>query len=221
MDEVRKLILETAQELGLDLKELSLKLGKNHAYLQQYVKRGSPKRLHADDRAALAKLLHLPETALGAPDVNHTSPLQTYIPNATITSQTVGVGPDIPLYGTVVGGVDGQFELNGNILDRIPGPPSLFGIRNAYAVRVVGESMDPRYQDGETVFVNPDRRPVRDDYVVAQIRVEELGAPLAYIKRLVRWNSEKLVLTQHNPVKELVFDGKSVVSVHYILRNGE
>jgi len=147
--------------------------------------------------------------------------LQQETSNATLLVQKVEMGPDVPLYGTVVGGVDGQFELNGNLLDRVRAPVSLIGVKGAYAVRVVSDSMEPRYEDGETVFVNPERRPVKNDYVVAQIRTDELGAPLAYIKRLVRWHSEKLVLWQLNPEKEIVFDGASVVSVHYILRNGE
>lgn len=221
MDQVRKIILDAANNNGLDLKELSLKLGKNHAYIHQFIHKGSPKRLHADDRAALAIILHVPETDLGAPPVNHTTKLQYPTSNASVSMSKVEVGPDIPLYGTVVGGVDGQFELNGNILDRVKGPASLFGVKDAYAVQVAGESMYPRYEDGETVFVNPNRRPTRNDYVVAQIRIDENGPPLAYVKKLVRWNSEKLVLSQLNPDKELVFDGRDVESVHYILRSGE
>jgi SOS-response transcriptional repressor LexA len=224
MDEMRKIILEAAQDRRIDLKELSTKLGKNHAYMHQFIHRGIPKKLHPDDRAIISGMLNIPESLIGGPKQDatlHIFPLPNHQPNATITGSRVEIGPQIPLYGTVVGGVDGQFELNGNLLDRVKAPASLYGVRNAYAVRVAGDSMEPRYEDGETVFVDPNRRPTRNDYVVAQVRGDEAGAPLAYIKKFVRWNSERLVLAQFNPTKELEFDGRLVVSVHYILRSGE
>lgn len=56
-DAVRAFVLERAKEVGTDLKALSLKLGKNHAYLHNWITRGTPRRLHADDRVALAELL--------------------------------------------------------------------------------------------------------------------------------------------------------------------
>lgn len=222
MDNVRKLILETAKDRNIDLKEISLRLGKNHAYMHQYIHKGTPKRLHADDRAMVSQMLSIPETELGAPAVSALSVLQAHPSNATILTQKPEVGPPtVPLYGTVVGGVDGQFELNGNLLDRVNAPVSLYGVKNAYAVRISGESMEPRYEDGETVFVNPERRPTRNDYVVAQIREEPDGPPLAFVKKFVRWNSERLVLYQFNPEKELEFDSRLVESVHYIMKSGE
>ena len=221
MDEIRKFILDTALDRKLDLKELSLKLGKNHAYLHQFIHRGVPKKLHPDDRAALSQMLRVPESALGGNVTGERFPLPMHTANATLTNQIPEYGPLVPLFGTAVGGVDGQFEFNGNVLDRVKAPASLRLIKDAYAVRIAGDSMDPRYEDGETVYVDPTRRPTRNDYVVAQIRIEENGPPLAYIKKFVRWNSEILVLSQFNPPKELEFDGKQVESVHYILKSGE
>jgi phage repressor protein C with HTH and peptisase S24 domain len=221
MDAVRKNLLEAAQDRGKELKELSLALGKNHAYLHQFIHKATPKRLHADDRAMLSRILNIPETLLGAPEEIDLPRLQIASPNATISNQLVGGGPLIPLYGAAVGGIYGQFELNGNRLDNVLAPVSLLKVKDAYAVRIVGESMEPRYFDGETVFVNPNRRPMKGDYVVAQIKIELDGHPLAYVKRFVRWNSEKLVLFQHNPEEELEFSNALVHSVHYILKNGE
>ncbi|XDZ66190.1 hypothetical protein AB8880_02015 [Alphaproteobacteria bacterium LSUCC0684] len=47
-----------------NLKQLSLSLGRNHAYLQQYVHRGSPKTLPEQIRYQLADLLRIDETKL-------------------------------------------------------------------------------------------------------------------------------------------------------------
>lgn len=141
--------------------------------------------------------------------------------NAVVTGEIAKKGVKIPLYGAAVGGEDGEFELNGNRLDDVFAPPSLSGIPEAYAVQVVGDSMWPRYEDRETVYANPKRRPVRGDYVVAQIHRDEHGLKLAYIKRLVKHTQLELVLEQFNPPKTLRFEGHEVDTVHYVLRNGE
>ncbi len=126
----------------------------------------------------------------------------------------------IPLYGHAVAGVDGEFVLNGNKLDDITAPPSLLGIHGAFAVTVSGDSMEPRYEDGETLFLDPRRRVSRGDYVVAQVQMEEEGPTLAYIKKFVRHNSKELVLEQFNPPKLLTFPHEYVVSVDYVVMGG-
>ncbi|MCP4318966.1 MAG: helix-turn-helix transcriptional regulator [Hyphomicrobiales bacterium] len=126
----------------------------------------------------------------------------------------------IPVYGQAVGGVDGEFVMNGDRLDDVFAPPSLSSVTGAYAVYVAGESMEPRYFDGEIVFVNPTKRVRRGDFVIAQVQVREHGPKLAYVKRFVRWNAEELVLSQYNPEKELRFTANQVISVHLVVMGG-
>ncbi|WP_147276243.1 hypothetical protein [Sphingomonas aracearum] len=57
-----------AAERGETLAGLSALLGKNAAYMQQFVHRGTPKWLDPDDRLALAKHLQVDERLLGARD---------------------------------------------------------------------------------------------------------------------------------------------------------
>lgn len=126
----------------------------------------------------------------------------------------------IPAYGQAMGGEDGYFILNGNKVADILAPPGLVGVREAYAVYVSGDSMEPRYYAGEVLFVNP-RLPVRrDDFVVAQVQYEGEDMPRGYVKRFVRMTDSGLVLAQFNPVKELRFDSAKVVSVHRITLSG-
>lgn len=141
--------------------------------------------------------------------------------NAIVGDKLAETGKYIPLYGQAVAGVDGEFILNGNELDRILAPPSLTPVRGAYAVTVASDSMEPRYYDGETVFIDPTRRVHRGDFVVAQVQLEENGPLLAYVKRFVRHNANELVLSQFNPAKELRFPHKCVVSVHFIVMGGQ
>jgi SOS-response transcriptional repressor LexA len=143
--------------------------------------------------------------------------------NAIIGHKTKGWGVTIPLYGQAVGGVDGEFFMNeGNKLSDVTAPPGLESVSGAYAVTVSSDSMEPRYYDGEVVFVHPKRRPVRGDFVVAQIHNPNEGSPpLAYVKRLVRYTEGGLILEQFNPPKELRFEHRAVISVHVIVMGGE
>ena len=128
----------------------------------------------------------------------------------------------IPVYGQAVAGINGEFAFDGKKLFEVPCPPQLLNVENAYGVEVAGDTMSPRYEDGEIVYIDTLRRIKKGDYVVAQIMMrEEDSFPTAFIKRFIRHNEQELVLTQLNPAKELVFPHQHVLSVHYIALAGE
>lgn len=220
-EQVRILIRDRAKARGLSLKALSERAGKNHAYFQQFIERGIPRRLPEDVRPVVAELLGIDEDEL------HTAPsmsgrgLKTTAQNARVGS-AVHLSNTIPAYGHARGGKDGQFVLNGNKVADILAPPSLARVPDAYAVYVVGNSMEPRYFAGEAVFVNP-RLPVRrGDFVVAQIAAHVEGdPPEAYIKRFLSLDAKELRLEQFNPKKSLKFPATRVVSVHRIVMGGD
>jgi phage repressor protein C with HTH and peptisase S24 domain len=141
-------------------------------------------------------------------------------PNARVGEKLQGFGHKIPVYGQAVAGVDGEFSMNGNILFEVMAPPTLSHISGAYGAQVAGDSMSPRYEDGEICFVDPTRRVRKNDYVIAQIHLDEHSAPSAYVKKFVRHNAVELVLQQFNPPKELRFPADAVVSVHFIALAG-
>ena len=64
MDSARNLIVTRVAELGLSLSELSLRVGKNHAYFQQFIKRGVPTRLPEEVRGRVAEILKIDERQL-------------------------------------------------------------------------------------------------------------------------------------------------------------
>jgi hypothetical protein len=224
MDNVRDLLVRKVEELDTTLKFLSMKVGKNHAYLQQFVHRGVPAHLPEDVRHSLAGLLGVDETSLRiahgqapdpAPLVPRVSP-----PNAG-PRRPMPIAGVIPVYGQAVGGIDGKFVLNGNKIADILAPPRLANVPDAYAVYVVGNSMEPRYFAGEAVFVNP-RLPVRSgDFVVVQIAASEGDPPDAYVKRFVHQDGKFLRLEQFNPKKTLKFPTSRVATLHRIIMGGE
>lgn len=64
----RENVSQLASAGGHSLASLSTKIGRNVAYLQQFVKRGTPRRLPEDERRALAMILQVDERLLGARD---------------------------------------------------------------------------------------------------------------------------------------------------------
>ena len=218
MDMARRLIVSRVAELGLSLSELSLKVGKNHAYFQQFIKRGVPTRLPEDVRGREAEILKVDERLLKEAGLK-SSPSAPK-PNAGYQG-VVKITTWIPVYGHAVGGKDGEFILNGNQISDVLAPASLSSVPGAYAVYVVGDSMEPRYFAGEAVFVNP-RLPVRvGDFVVAQIAADEGEPPLAYVKRYVGQNDKSIRLEQLNPPKKLTFAADRLVSIHRIVMSGD
>ncbi len=67
VEDPRTLLARLCEERGEDFASLSRLLGKNSAYIQQYLRRGTPKRLREEERRTLARYFGIPESALGAP----------------------------------------------------------------------------------------------------------------------------------------------------------
>ncbi len=64
---VRARLDELIRERQEDYASLSRLLGRNAAYIQQFIKRGIPRKLGEDDRRLLAERLQVSEVELGAP----------------------------------------------------------------------------------------------------------------------------------------------------------
>ena len=64
----RENLRQIAADRGESLANLSALIGRNTTYLQQFITKGSPKRLEPVDRLHLAKYLNVDERKLGARD---------------------------------------------------------------------------------------------------------------------------------------------------------
>ncbi|WP_242149666.1 hypothetical protein [Sphingomonas sp. BAUL-RG-20F-R05-02] len=67
-DNVRATLADLINQRGESLGALSRMIGRNDAYLQQFIRRGTPRRLDEDARLKLAKVLKVDERLLGARD---------------------------------------------------------------------------------------------------------------------------------------------------------
>jgi phage repressor protein C with HTH and peptisase S24 domain len=221
MTTARDLIRAKLDTLGLSMKEASEAIGKNHAYLQQYLERGVPGQLPEEPRERLATLLGVQPRALkdSAPlsegrEAGIRGPVRR-LPAANLLDR-------IPVLGIAEGGEDGWSLWNGETVDTVPTPPSLSGAPNGYATYVVGTSMEPRYYPGEVIYVHPGRPVTIGTYVVVQVKPKSDGEPpRALIKRLIKRTALKITLAQFNPEKSFDIPLKDVVSMHRIVGSGE
>lgn len=91
-------------------------------------------------------------------------------------------------------------------------------VKDAYAVYVTGDSMAPRFEQGDILFVNPKQAPKIGDYVIVQLKGRDAGEQgPAFIKRLVKMNSDAVVCHQYNPDKDIAYRRAEVREVHRIL----
>lgn len=67
MDRARDLIRKRIAEKGLDMAKVSKAIGRNHAYMQQYLNLGKPKELPERVREALASELGISQDILREP----------------------------------------------------------------------------------------------------------------------------------------------------------
>jgi phage repressor protein C with HTH and peptisase S24 domain len=214
----RDLIRAKLDALGLSMKEASEAIGKNHAYLQQYLERGVPGQLPEEPRERLATLLGVQPRAL-----KDSAPLsEARIKGPMRRLAAANILDRIPVLGIAEGGEDGWSLWNGETVDTVPTPPSLAGAPNGYATYVVGTSMEPRYYPGEVIYVHPGKPVTPGAYVVVQVKPKSDGEPpRALIKRLVKRTALKITLGQFNPEKTFDIALKDVVSMHRIVGSGE
>jgi len=129
---------------------------------------------------------------------------------------------DVPVYGTVVGGADGDFEMNGDVIDRVRRPAGLTNARNAFALYVVGTSMSPRYDEGDLIFVHPGRPAVTGSDVVIELHAkDEFGRPKALLKTYRGKTPTLLLLSQLNPKADIEIPLTDVKQVIRVLRTNE
>ena len=93
-----------------------------------------------------------------------------------------------------------------------PRPANLGGVRSAYAIYMVGDSMEPRYEPGWLLHVNPFKPPTRGRDVVVY---KHDNAVL--IKQFVGWEGDTLVLRQLNPPDTLHIARAEVRECHLVV----
>ena len=130
-------------------------------------------------------------------------------------------GPrDVPVLGTAVGGGDGDgdFRFNGQEIDKAPRPPGIANRKDVFCLYVENDSMYPRFEPGERLYLDPHRKARAGEYVVVELFPESEGeAGQGYIKRFEKQTPTKLVVSQFNPAKELEFELQMVKKIYRVI----
>ena len=132
-------------ERGEDFAGLSRMLGRNPAYIQQFVRRGVPKRLKEEERRKLARYFSISESLLGGP--MDLEPERTGLVSIKRHPVAVSAGP-----GAIVTEELGKpyFAFDERWLKALtPSSPSMLSI-----VRVEGDSMAPTLNAGDDILVD-------------------------------------------------------------------
>ena len=144
---------------------------------------------------------------------------------------------DLPVLGTVLA-ADLEVDANGDgdheiealelaaaeTIDYVRRPVGLAQNPSAYALYVQGVSMEPRFEQGELVYVDTRRPPSAKDYVVVQLcgtEGDEHTVVTAMIKRLARRSSQYVDLEQFNPPLHFRLPIGRVHSIHRVVRLDE
>lgn len=141
----REVLERLCEERGDDFAGLSRMLGRNAAYIQQYVRRGVPKRLKEEERGKLARYFGISEAALGGPrDSNHPiAGLVSVLRYPVLASAGPGAIADDAL-------AKPYFAFDERWLKALTASRP----DNLSIVRVEGDSMSPTLNSGDDILVD-------------------------------------------------------------------
>lgn len=165
----REKLAELARQRGSSLAALSRMIGRNGTYLQQYISKGSPRKLEEDDRRKLARFFGVAEQELGAAEGN----------SHAVSGDWVEI-PRLPLEASAGPGAVGAQEVAFDAFRFSRKWLREQGLDAAQlsAIRVMGDSMDPLLRDGDEILVDRTPRAFREG-----VHVLRLGDML-HVKRV-------------------------------------
>lgn len=122
----------------------------------------------------------------------------------------------IPIYGTASGAGDTIIINFDQEIGHVLRHPSQAKIVNPWAFRVHGDSMAPRYRDGELAFVNGGYEPSKDEDCVI-----ELNDGGVLLKMFIRKTAKEIIWAQLNPPKESKSLLTNVRAFHEVVGRGK
>ncbi|WP_182417125.1 XRE family transcriptional regulator [Bartonella sp. HY038] len=216
------------EELGMAPEAVSKKAGLDRSYLRRLFDRGASPRV--DTMAKIASALELTvEDLLAEADLpeakikrkvaqaEQSHNLEVAPASISVPSQS-NMHKDLPVLGTAAGShTNGVLSLEANIIEYVRRPPGVEAVKDAYAVYVEGDSMEPRYYAGDLIIAHPHRPPRIGDSVVVQFKRGETDYQEAIIGILHKRSGSKIEIEKLNPQNILNFDADNVIAIHRIL----
>jgi len=190
----RQRLLELAEARHASLAQLSALIGRNASYLQQFVRKGSPRKLEENDRRTLARFFGVTEAELGGTEEisyglpggpRRQEPRRQDWADVPRLALGASAGP-----GALAGGEDavGTLRFSTQWLRGMGLDPARLSV-----LSVAGDSMEPTLRDGDEILVDRSSLPLRDG-----IHVVRLDDALL-VKRLDAGRPGRLALISDNP----------------------
>lgn len=201
----RARLLALSQQRGVSLAALSELLDRNSSYLQQFIRKGSPRKLEEQDRATLARFLGVGEEELReAQENSYVKPLR---------QREAGEWIDVPRLDLGASAGPGRFAGGEQAFDTFRFSRRWLeeqGLARASlsAIRVEGDSMEPLLNDGDEILVDRATRAFRDG-----IHVVRLGETLM-VKRVASAGAGRVALLSQNfayPPVEVAADEVEII----------
>ncbi len=167
---IRKRLDELIAARGEDYASLSRLIGRNPTYVQQFVKRGVPRRLSEDDRRKLAAHFGIAERLLGGPADRAGHAVMTRADARAIAPSDYVLIPHLDIGASAGAGAltDGETPVavlafqSSFVRGLASGRPEALSV-----IRVAGDSMLPTLADGDNILVDTDdREQLRDGIYV-------------------------------------------------------
>jgi phage repressor protein C with HTH and peptisase S24 domain len=171
-------------ERGDDCLSISRLLNRNAAYFQQFLRRGTPRKLKEDDRRVLARYFGVDEVDLGGPPLPAFDPGTVMVPRLELGASA---GP---------GALPGAEEPNSRIgfeakwLKRLTASPDALSI-----IQVAGDSMSPTLGDGDDILVDTKDASERMRDGIYVLRMDDT----LLVKRIAIGPTKRLSVLSDNP----------------------
>ncbi|BDI61572.1 helix-turn-helix transcriptional regulator [Qipengyuania nanhaisediminis] len=192
-DPARQRLLDLSQERGASLASLSEMLGRNASYLQQFIRKGSPRKLEEGDRRTLARFFGVAERELGGPgdaaqEKSYAQTPRTGDSRDWVEVQRLDIGASagpgaLPSHEAAFD----AFRFSRRWLAEQ-------GLADAQlsAITVEGDSMEPLLRDGDEILIDRAPRPFRDGVHV--VRLDDT----LMVKRVARGAAGRVSLLSQN-----------------------
>lgn len=162
-NDARQVLQQLCLERGEDFASLSRLIGRNPAYVQQFIRRGTPRRLPEAERRTLARYFGVAESLLGGPEHDPVSASMVPVGRSAVRASA---GP-----GAIPGDerTRAYFAFDERWLRRLTGA----GTNELTLMRVEGDSMSPTLADGDDILVDQSDSGERLRDGIYVLRIEE------------------------------------------------
>ncbi len=205
-DDVRATLWRLCSERGESLAGLSRLLGRNEAYIQQFLRKGTPRRLPERERRTLARYFSVPEAMLGGEGGIGDAARLALIPvRRSLARASAGAGAL-----TQDEAARPYFAFDAGWLRRLTAAPG----ERLTMISVEGDSMAPTLNPGDDILVDHDEvgHSLRDGIYV--LRVEES----LLVKRLAVHPFGRSVTVQSDNPAYPDWPGRAIEELSYIGR---